>query len=76
MQFIRCLSLIPPFLYFSIIESTSFQMAPTTHKTNKTKAVVCHQSTSLVVDGNNPDIPVTQCKMGQIAPNFQVILKI
>ena len=48
-------------------------MAPTTHKNNKTKAVVCHQSTSLVVDGNNPDIPVTQCKMGQIAPNFKVI---
>ena len=34
--------------------------------------VMCHQSTSLVVDGNNPDIPGTQCKMGQIAPNFQV----
>ena len=36
--------------------------------------VAFHQSTSLVKDGHNPDIPITQCKMGQIAPNFQVLL--
>ena len=44
-------------------------MPRTMAKQNK---VMCHQSTSLVVNENNPDIPATQCKMGQIAPNFKV----
>ena len=35
--------------------------------------VACHESTTLMVDNNHPDIPSTSCKMGQIAPNFEVL---
>ena len=35
--------------------------------------VACHESTTLMMDNNHPDIPGTSCKMGQIAPNFEVL---
>ena len=34
--------------------------------------VASHESAALSVDNNDPDMPITQCKMGQKAPNFKV----
>ena len=37
-----------------------------------TKDVINHESASLSRDNNDPDMPISQCRMGQKAPNFKV----
>ena len=37
-----------------------------------TRDVVNHESASLSRDNHDPDMPISQCRMGQKAPNFKV----
>ena len=51
----------------------AYQLLDMNKQVSERRNVACHESTTLMVDNNHPDIPSTSCKMGQIAPNFEVL---